>query len=124
MTGFAALRARLADQLTAAGLAGVTVAADPVPPAVVVGLPEDIAPAGPGGWTCTVPVWLVAPPGDPAGIDALVTMLPVALQACRPAPTTADPDPYTTSGKLCPAYRLNVGPVPVPNPVCTPTPEG
>jgi hypothetical protein len=120
VTGFTAARARLASRLEGAGLAGVTLNPDAVPPAVIVGLPEDIDGAGPGGWSCTIPVWLVAPPGDVAAVDALVDLLPAALDALRPN-VTGDPDPYTVSGKPCPAFRLAVRNVTIPNPApCTP----
>lgn len=114
---FATARTELANRLTAAGVPNVTLDPGATPPVVLVGLPERIRSTGRAGWTCELPVWIVAtPPGGPDAARWLLEQLPAVLDAARPV-DRCDPATLDVGGKSCPAYVL-YRTVTVPNPAC------
>lgn len=116
MNTFQVEREDVAGKLTAAGVPFVTL--DPVAPlpCVLVDVPRDIVPVGIGGWTCELPVRVVAaPPGNVAAAAWLLDVLELVL---RTYPTVrAGPDPITRNDRECPAYTATLYRS-VPNPDC------
>lgn len=114
MSVFDDLRASVASKLDAATVENVTLDPAVTPPAVLVGIPENVSSSA-LGWETTLPVYLIAPaPGGVDAVDWLLEQLPLALHALRPS-ATARPTLYPIGDVDCPAYRVDyVATVPSP----------
>jgi hypothetical protein len=95
---------------------GLPATTDPraVPPFVLVGEPSYDEAVGVGGWRCTFPVHVVAPPpSDDAALAWRLEAVEAVYGACGFAP--AYPDVYGTTD--LPAYLIRYT-ADIPNPAC------
>jgi len=114
---FQAEREVIAGKLTAAGCPGVTLDPRAPLPCVLVDVPSVENRVGVGGWSCSIPVRILAAP--PGGVDAAAWMLDqleIVLGA-YPAALPAVPGTHPRGDSDVPAYTVPVA-LTVTNPTC------